>query len=248
MPYSTAELEKLTLTADYHTHTVFSHGTGTIEENVIEAMAKNLKSIAITDHGFRHWMIAISPADIPKMRAEVERLRKLYPIEILLGIEANLISLNGDLDLSEEQAKLFDILIFGAHFTAKPKTLKACFGWWLGNVFCRTKAQREKNTQAYIKAIRRYKPKIVVHLNHMVRVNCAELARVAAECGTLIELNAKRTIFSEEEVKDMLATNVNFVISSDAHSADRVGEFSHVKKFLANHYIPLNRIVNIKQE
>ena len=39
---------------DYHTHTIYSHGKGTIEENVVRALKSGLKEIAITDHGFRH--------------------------------------------------------------------------------------------------------------------------------------------------------------------------------------------------
>ena len=35
---------------DYHTHTIYSHGLGMIEHNVIEAVKKGLKQM-ITDHG-----------------------------------------------------------------------------------------------------------------------------------------------------------------------------------------------------
>ncbi len=39
------------LVADYHTHTVHSHGTGTVAENVIAAQCRGLAAVAITDHG-----------------------------------------------------------------------------------------------------------------------------------------------------------------------------------------------------
>ena len=42
------------LTADYHTHTPYSHGKNTVEENVARAKEIGLKQIAITDHGFSH--------------------------------------------------------------------------------------------------------------------------------------------------------------------------------------------------
>lgn len=38
------------LTADYHTHTRYSHGKGTIEQNVQVARAKGLKKIALIRH------------------------------------------------------------------------------------------------------------------------------------------------------------------------------------------------------
>ena len=40
------------LTADYHTHTPYSHGKNTVLENAVAAKAKGLKEIAITDHGY----------------------------------------------------------------------------------------------------------------------------------------------------------------------------------------------------
>ena len=40
------------LTGDYHTHTIYSHGKGTVLENVMRAKEVGLQEIAITDHGF----------------------------------------------------------------------------------------------------------------------------------------------------------------------------------------------------
>ena len=42
------------ITADYHTHTVFSHGKGDVIDNVKSAKEKGLNAIGITDHGFNH--------------------------------------------------------------------------------------------------------------------------------------------------------------------------------------------------
>ena len=39
---------------DWHTHTVYSHGKGTIEDNVRIAHERGLREIAITDHGPGH--------------------------------------------------------------------------------------------------------------------------------------------------------------------------------------------------
>ena len=38
------------ITADYHTHTNYSHGKGTPEENVLAAIEKGLRRIAISEH------------------------------------------------------------------------------------------------------------------------------------------------------------------------------------------------------
>ena len=47
------------LTADYHTHTPYSHGKNTVLENAVAAKAKGLKEIAITDHGFNHILFGL---------------------------------------------------------------------------------------------------------------------------------------------------------------------------------------------
>ena len=36
--------------ADYHTHTIYSHGKGTIEDNVKVAISKGIETLGISDH------------------------------------------------------------------------------------------------------------------------------------------------------------------------------------------------------
>ena len=52
------------LYADYHTHTVYSHGTGSIMDNVMAARKKGLTEIAITDHGISHFAYGVRLKDI----------------------------------------------------------------------------------------------------------------------------------------------------------------------------------------
>ena len=47
------------LTADYHTHTPYSHGKNTVAENVARAKELGLKEIAITDHGLTHIVFGV---------------------------------------------------------------------------------------------------------------------------------------------------------------------------------------------
>ena len=63
---------------DWHTHTVYSHGKGTIEDNVRVAVEKGLESIAITDHGPGHFGYGFRRSDIKKMRAEIDQLQEKY--------------------------------------------------------------------------------------------------------------------------------------------------------------------------
>ena len=48
-----------------------------------------------------------------------------------------------------------------------------------------------------------------------------------------------------EEINKMLDTGVQFILNSDAHTPDRVGEISLVERLLERVNIPEDRIVNI---
>jgi len=112
----------MALSGDYHTHTKYSrrnHGKGTVEENVKAAVEKGLSQIAITDHGFNQILYGVRRSDMAKMREEIESARERYPIEILQGVEANLISANGDIDVVESDYENLDILLCGYHKLVK---------------------------------------------------------------------------------------------------------------------------------
>ena len=101
-----------------------------------------------------------------------------------------------------------------------------------------------KNTEAYVKAVHKYPIDIISHLNYICKVNCYEVAKACAETNTYIELNGKRIHFTQQEVDDMLKTDVKFVIDSDAHSASRVGDFEICQKMIDMYHIPIERIAN----
>lgn len=102
---------------DHHTHTVYSHGKGSIEDNVKVAVSKGLKSIAITDHGPGHMTYGLKMSKVPEMRAEMDRLKSIYSdIDILLGVEANTMRVSPFLDVDEDEKEQFDIILAGYHY------------------------------------------------------------------------------------------------------------------------------------
>ena len=66
-----SKIAKYRMVYDHHTHTIYSHGKGTIEDNVKAAIAKGLESVAITDHGPGHLTYGIDRNKLPQMRAEI---------------------------------------------------------------------------------------------------------------------------------------------------------------------------------
>ena len=245
----------MALLADYHTHTKFSrknHGKGTIEDNVRVAYEKGLAQIAITDHGFNQKLYGVRRTDIPLVKEKIEDAKEMYPIDVLLGVEANLISSNGDLDIVEEDMDNLDILLCGFHRLVKSTTRREQLKFVFKNIMCElfhhtSKKQREKNTNAYINALRKYDIDILTHLNHACKVDVEKVARVAKETNTLIELNGKRLGMTDAEILKCYEIGCKFVINSDAHSPNRVGECHRGLEACLRLRIPDSAIVNYNQ-
>lgn len=239
------------LYGDYHTHTIYTHGSGTVEDNVKSAIKRGLKQIAITEHSFSQAYYGITPKEYNEMRIEIQDLRNKYKgqIDILCGLESNLLDLDGTIDLAKNKRDIVDILVVGYHANFKPRSLKAFFTFWVPNVLGiggKSKKQIEKNTQAYIKALRTYKIDILSHINsHRCYVDPVKICEVAKEVGTYIELNGKVINFTEEQIKDMIATGVTFIIDSDAHYPDRVGKNNRGMNIVDKYNIPPEQVANI---
>lgn len=241
----------MALLADYHTHTKYSrkHGKSTIEANVRAAYEKGLAQIAITDHGFNQKAYGVRRKDIPQVKVEIEQAKEMYPIDVLLGVEANLISSNGDVDIVPEDYDDLDIVLCGFHRLVRSTSSKEQSNFILKNIMCEifhhtSKKQREKNTNAYINAMRKYHIDILTHLNHGCKVDIEKVARVAKETNTLIELNGKRLGMTDAEILKCYELGCKFVVNSDAHHCSRVGDCHLGLQALLRLRIPDSAVVN----
>ena len=239
------------LTSDYHTHTVYSHGKGQIIDNATVAKQKGLLEIGISDHGFSHPAFGLTGRKIPKMKAECQKATEQTGVKILLGIESNIIGTDGAVDLKPNRYDDFDIFLAGIHKFVLYK-FGTIFSLFIPNFLTDTfkvksvsKSLIKENTKTFINVIKNNPVDVITHLNFCCFADAVEVAKAAADYGTFIELNAKKTHLSDEEINKMLDTGVQFILNSDAHTPDRVGEISLVEKLLSRVNIPEDRIVNI---
>jgi len=233
---------------DYHTHTVYSHGKGTVRENVEYARKIGLKEIAITDHGLNHFILGLRWWKVEKIIEEVKQLRKEYDdIKILIGIEANIIGTRGRIDIKPEQFKVFDIILCGFHRPARPDRLRDWIGMYLRSYLKfipQGKRAIKRNTKAYIEAVKKNPIDVLTHINKGVKVDCGEIAKVSAEYGTYIEIAGRHNTFNQKSIDDMLKTDVKFIINTDAHKVESIGDTQGAEELLRGYNIPTDRIVN----
>lgn len=217
------------LIGDFHTHSLYSgDGKGTLEENVIAAIDQGLTHIAATDHGPRHLSCGVKKSEYPKIFKEIERLQTLYgdKITILKGIEANFISLDGEIDVPEEYQEEFDFIALGHHRSTRLKGYKT---WWhlhiANRLFKRKDWVIQKNTDMYENAIKNNNVDLIVHPNYAILVDIERLAKVCAQYKVKLEINAHHEEMSKEHICIAKEQDVVFCINSDGHTPQAIGQF-----------------------
>lgn len=212
------------LTADMHTHTVYSHGKGTVEDNVRAAIEKGLKRIGVADHGPKHLFFPVKWDALLQLRRDVDSMNKKYgsDIEVLMGIEANLLG-DGLTDVPEDDS-LFDYVLLGYHKGAFP--VDAISRGWTRNILFKQNAARhgERNAMAYAHAMDNTKKLFAItHPGIYIPVNIPLLAQEAAKHGVALEINESHFNATIKDLQAMKAAGAKLLISSDAHRPGRVG-------------------------
>lgn len=245
------------LFADYHTHTVHSHGTGTIQQNIEVARKKGLRRLAITDHGPANpWLGIKRPEVLLDMKAQIKYYNQRYSdIEILLGVEANVVGGDGTIDIPRRIVRELDVLLVGLHRWVRPSDWRGAVNMyvyqplgmlpggrrWLRRV-------RVYNTKMLVEAVYRYDVDIVTHPGLNMAVDTRELARACASRGTALEINAAHGASLVDFAAAAAAEGVNFAINSDAHRPDDVGNFAAGLQVAGALCLPAERIINAQKQ
>ena len=237
---------------DLHTHTQYSHGSGTIDDNARAAKEKGLIGIGITDHGFNHPAYGMRRKKLPQMRADCTVAEKLTGVKVLLGTEANIIGTDGATDVKQSDYEYLDLFLAGVHKFVILDSFKDYFGFFAANALTHafhgkpSDALIKRTTRAYINTIKNNPLDVLTHLNYCCYSDSLEVAKCLADYGTYLEINTKKVHLSDEEWQNIAdKTSVRFVIDSDAHSPDRVGDGKLADELLSRVSIPLGRIDNI---
>lgn len=230
---------------DYHTHTKYSDGVGTLRENIDAAAKRGLKEIAITEHGFRNPVY--SEKKFLAERAELDSLDRT-DVSVLLGIEADIMDENGLLDITPEYLEKVDVLIAGFHMFAKPYTF---FDWRrlyvpsvLHPLFEKDPKFIERNTDALVACLGKYPIDILAHPNHRMFADMKTVAECAASYGTFMEINIKHLIVFEKIVEDILKTDVKLIVDSDSHRPEDMGVLDKAVPVIEKYGLQ-DRIVNL---
>jgi len=225
----------LKIIIDTHTHSLSSgHAYNTIQEMSLEAKAKGIKMIAVTDHApamtgaptwLHFWNLKILPEEI-------------HGVRIIKGVEANIIDFNGNVDLQDRVLASLDFVIASLHDEVlNPSNIK-------------------DHTAAFVKALENPFIDAIGHPgNPKFQVDIDEVVRAAKDFNKLIEINNHSFYVRtgceancHEFARKCKEKGVRIVCGSDAHFSSYIGRFENVYKLLDEVGMPEELVLNTSIE
>lgn len=221
------------LVADLHLHTISSgHAYSTLEEYIAQAQKIGLQAIAITDHG------PTMPGGAHQYHFSNMRMipREIRGIRVYRGVEANIISDNGEIDYAEDDFTDLDIVMAAMH------PIPGCY----------SSQGEQKNTEVLLKTLANPLVNVLAHPgNPKYPVKVEEIVAAAKANGVLIEINNsssisrsgswKRCVAFAKEVKRQ---DWQVIIGTDSHISTMLGVFDDALKIVKEAGLSEKNVVN----
>lgn len=221
--------------SDIHTHSIASgHGTlCTISDMAKAASKKGLKLLGITDHGPG----TLCAGTASYFRSLCYAPKKRFGLELLFGVELNILDKNGSVDLDDDLLEKLDYAIASMH----AQNYKS--------------GSREENTDAYLKVMKHPAVKLLGHCdNPHFPADYEVLVRNARKYGMIFEINeaslapygyrGDTRANNAEILKYCRKYDVPVVLSSDSHGPEHVGDFTCAAEFVHEAMFPESLILN----
>ncbi|MCC8190165.1 MAG: PHP domain-containing protein [Planctomycetes bacterium] len=216
---------------DTHTHSVLSgHAWSTLRENAVAAAARGMAGMCLTEHA--HAMPGAGPFFLTAAQNMLPAT--LAGIRVFYGVEANIIDLQGKVDVDDKS-------LFDSEFTIASM-----------HDLCVQPGTVAENTDAYLGALNHPCVDILGHIDdRKTASDFAVVAREAGRLGKLIEINNNSMLIrkgSRERVETLARVcaenGTRVAVASDAHLDDMVGSVAPALEMLGRIGFPEELIVN----
>lgn len=223
---------------DVHTHTIASgHAFSTMQEMARAAAEKGLQLLGITEHapGIPG---TCAPIYFKNLRCVP---RQMYGVELMLGVELNILNYQGDIDMEEELLSRLDLRIAGIHS------------------LCYAPGTTDENTAAMIGAIRNPWVDIISHPGDgTASLHFEPIVLAAKEHHTLLEINnsslnpIRQKVAARDNSLEILRLCKRYetpvILGSDAHISFDIANYDHLHELLRLTEFPEALIMNDKVE
>lgn len=218
--------------ADTHTHTIAStHAYSTVLEMANSAKEIGLRALAITDH-------ATAMPDSPHLW-HFHNIKRCVPkqingVDIICGVETNVIDYEGNLDFPEKELKPLDWVVASMHVhCVKPSTV-------------------ENITNAYINLAKNPYVDVIGHCASPKFVfDYERVLKIFKEYNKFVEINESSILNKTgtrekyvEVIRLCKKLEVPVIVNSDAHICMQVGVVPNCEQMLADQDFPKGLVIN----
>lgn len=220
---------------DMHVHSTFSDGAATLEENIARARELGMRRITCVDHVRRDtdWL--------PDYVAAVESWKGRTEVEVLCGIEAKILTLDGELDMPSDTSGVDRVYVAdhqmpGAEGPIHPAAVKKALeaGETSGEqVFAeltrataRAVADEPRAVIAHLFSIL---PKLGLDEADVPEARIVELAEAARAAGCRIEIDERWRCPGPGTVRHFSERGIPVLASTDSHRLETLGQFDFVR-------------------
>lgn len=221
---------------DLHVHSTYSDGRHSIAQMAAAARERGYAYLAVSDHSEKLKVAGgLSPADLKKKRAEIDRLNaKFSDFRILFGTEAE-IDLDGNIDYNEKILSEFDVVVASVHT-----------GFDL---------PADKMTARLLKACANPHVDIIGHPTGVHRgkrepydFDFKQLCQAAADHNTWLEINAFPVRLDLDGAYADFARQqgVRFVINTDAHAVEHFAHLRHGISIARRGWLTKHEVMNTR--
>lgn len=220
--------------SDLHTHSIVSgHAYSTLLENINYCAEKGIKILGTSEHaptmpGAPHYWYFGNMKVVPRV---------INGVTILRGCEANILDIDGSLDMTDESSRNLDYMIASFHEPVfKPKS-------------------KEENTEAILNVMDKYdKVEILGHLgNPNYELDYEAIVKKAKEKNIMIEINNSSLLGSSRVGSDVNCKKVallcreigtKVILTSDSHINTCIGVFNKGIEILEEIQMPKELVMN----
>ena len=220
--------------SDLHTHSIVSgHAYSTLLENINYCAEKGIKILGTSEHaptmpGAPHYWYFGNMKVVPRV---------INGVTILRGCEANILDIDGSLDMTDESSRNLDYMIASFHEPVfKPKS-------------------KEENTAAILNVMDKYdKVEILGHLgNPNYELDYEAIVKKAKDKNIMIEINNSSLLGSSRVGSDVNCKKVallcreigtKVILTSDSHINTCIGVFNKGIELLEEIQMPKELVMN----
>ena len=220
--------------SDLRTHSIVSgHAYSTLLENINYCAEKGIKILGTSEHaptmpGAPHYWYFGNMKVVPRV---------INGVTILRGCEANILDIDGSLDMTDESSRNLDYMIASFHEPVfKPKS-------------------KEENTAAILNVMDKYdKVEILGHLgNPNYELDYEAIVKKAKEKNIMIEINNSSLLGSSRVGSDVNCKKVallcreigtKVILTSDSHINTCIGVFNKGIELLEEIQMPKELVMN----